>query len=226
MSAVAHTFDSDYVNALRQGNPAIEAHFVHHFSPILLRTLRRKVRSADQARDLRQETFLRVLAAVRSGRGVHKPERFEIFVISVCNNIVREAYREQSRSIALSELETEPAAGFPSAYSLVLADQIRDNVRRMLSQLDVSQQDILEAAFLDEQDKDEICRRLGVSRNYLRVLLYRAKKQFGIRAEEHALQTSRRNRSRRVQREHNKACASTARHSSAPCINGNLLLSA
>src|SRR5579864_3357378 len=187
MSSVARTFDSDYLNALRQGDPAIEAHFVDHFSPMLLRTLRRKVRSVDQARDLRQETFLRVLAAVRSGRGVNKPERFEVFVIGVCNNIVRETYRDQSRSVALSELETEPVADFPSAYARVLAEETRGKVRRMLSRLDVNEQSILEALFLDEQDKDEICRRLRVSRGYLRVLLHRAKKQFGIRVGKDAL---------------------------------------
>ncbi|HEY6249250.1 MAG TPA: sigma-70 family RNA polymerase sigma factor [Candidatus Angelobacter sp.] len=187
MSSAACAFDSDYLKALRRGDPAIEAHFVDHFSPILLRTLRRKVRSADQAREVRQETFLRVLAAVRSGRGVDKPERFGVFVIGVCNNIVREIYREQSRCMALSELETEPVADFPSAYALVLAEETRGKVRHMLSQLDVNEQVILEAMFLDEQSKDEICGRLGVSRSYLRVLLYRAKKQFGVRAGEGTL---------------------------------------
>ena len=179
MSSAECAFDSEYLTALRQGDPAIEAHFVDHFSPILLRTLRRKVRSAEQAREVRQETFLRVLAAVRSGRGVQKPERFQVFVFSVCNNIVRETYRQQGRCMALSELETEPVADSPSAYDLVLAEETRGKVRQMLSQLGLNEQDILEAMFLDEQNKDEICSRLGVSRSYLRVLLYRAKKQFG-----------------------------------------------
>lgn len=178
MSSAAYAFDSHYVNSLRQGDPAIEAHFVEHFSPILLRVLRRKVRSADQAREVRQETFLRVLTAVRSGHGVHTPERFEVFVFSVCNNIVREAYREECRSVALSDLEADPVADFPNAYALVLAEQTREQLQQMLSQLDTREKDILEAMLFDEQDKDEICRRLGVNRNYLRVLLYRAKKRF------------------------------------------------
>lgn len=184
-------FDSGYLDALRQRDPVTEAHFVDHFSPILLRVLRRKVHSVDQAKEVRQETFLRVLAAVRSGRRVRKPERFEVFVISVCNNIVRETYREQRRSVALSTLATEPVVDFPSAYALVLAEEICCNVRRMLSQLDVSEQGILQAMLLDEQNKDEICHRLGVSRSYLRVLLCRAKKQFRIRMEKDVSQFAR-----------------------------------
>ena len=182
MSSAPHVFDSGYVNGLRQGDPAIEAHFVDHFNPILLRTLRRKVRSADQARDLRQETFLRVLATVRSGRGIREPERFERFVTGVCNNIVRETYRQQCRSVGLSTLEADPEADFPSAYALVLAEESRDKVRQILAQLDADERDILEAMLLDEQNKEDICRRLGVSRSYLRVLLCRAKKRFRIRA--------------------------------------------
>lgn len=180
MSSAACAFDSHYVNALRQGDPAVEAHFVEHFSPILLRVLRGKVRSADQAREVRQETFLRVLETVRSGPGVHKPERFEVFVFSVCNNVVRESYREQYRSVALEDLEAEPVADFPNPYALALAEETRQQVRQILSQLETQEKGILQAMFLDEHDKDEICRKLGVTRNYLRVLLWRAKKRFAM----------------------------------------------
>jgi hypothetical protein len=36
------------------------------------------------------------------------------------------------------------------------------------------------AIFLDERDKDEVCREQGVRRDYMRVLLYRAKKRFRL----------------------------------------------
>jgi RNA polymerase sigma-70 factor (ECF subfamily) len=36
----------------------------------------------------------------------------------------------------------------------------------------------LQAVLLDERDKDEICVELGVDRDYLRVLLHRAKGSF------------------------------------------------
>src|SRR5437763_8140425 len=84
------------------------AHFVNHFSPILLRAVSRKVRSAGQAREIRQETFRRVLTIVQSDHGVRQPESFEVFVIGVCNNVVRGSDREQGRSLPLSELEAEP----------------------------------------------------------------------------------------------------------------------
>jgi RNA polymerase sigma-70 factor (ECF subfamily) len=37
---------------------------------------------------------------------------------------------------------------------------------------------LLEWLFFEEREKDEICRTLGIDRNYLRVLLHRAKQRF------------------------------------------------
>jgi len=39
---------------------------------------------------------------------------------------------------------------------------------------------LLKAVFLDERDRDEVCREFGVERDYLRVLLHRAKQEFKI----------------------------------------------
>jgi RNA polymerase sigma-70 factor (ECF subfamily) len=44
--------------------------------------------------------------------------------------------------------------------------------------LDKKDRDLLTAIFLDERDKDEVCREFGVDRDYLRVLVYRAKSHF------------------------------------------------
>jgi RNA polymerase sigma-70 factor (ECF subfamily) len=37
---------------------------------------------------------------------------------------------------------------------------------------------LLKAIFLDERDRDEVCQEFGVDRDYLRVLLHRAKQEF------------------------------------------------
>lgn len=188
MSSASIAFDSNYLNALRRGDPTIQMHFVNHFSPILLRKLQSQVRYADQARDLRQETFLRVLKAVSSGLGVRKPERFEVFVIGVCNNIVRESYRAQKRAVSLDALEAEPVADLPSPCTKVLAEETCDKVRKMIAQMKPVDRTLLKAVLLDKQDKDEVCRQLGVSRDYLRVLLCRAKKRFRAEVQKETAQ--------------------------------------
>ena len=209
MLSAPQVFNSAYINALRQGDPAIEAHFVDHFSPILLRKIRRNLRSTDRAEDLRQETFLRVLAAVRSGRRIRNPERFEIYVLGVCNHVLHESWREQRRSAALQPLDVDLPADLPSAYTLLLEAETRRNVQRLLAQLDKSEQSILHDVLMDEQEKDEICRRYGVNRNYLRVLLHRAKKEFRNRARK-SLPPAARRLPARVPRREKSQCATPA----------------
>jgi RNA polymerase sigma-70 factor (ECF subfamily) len=198
MSSASLVFGPEYVEALRRGDPAVESHFVEHFSPMLSRTLRRKLRSSEQMKDVRQETFLRVFSALRAGYSVRNPERFDVFVMGVCNNILRETYREQRRSVALTTLEEEPVADFPSAYALMVAQETGLKVRRVLSRLHAEEQGILQAVLMDEQNKDEICDRFGVSRSYLRVLLYRAKKRFRNRAGKDVPSAGRRNPKQRL----------------------------
>src|SRR5438874_1927195 len=111
----------------------------------------------------------------------HLGRRAAIYFLRV---IVREIYREQRRSPELPTPETEPVADFPSAYEMVISEETRGYVHRILSQMNAGERKLLEAMFLDEQNKEEICGRLGVSRTYLRVLLCRAKKRFRMRAGE------------------------------------------
>ena len=59
------TFDSGYVERLRSGHPETERHFVTYFSELLLIKLRARFFPPDVIEDVRQETFTRVLRAVR-----------------------------------------------------------------------------------------------------------------------------------------------------------------
>lgn len=61
---------------------------------------------------------------------------------------------------------------------IVAARQMREKVREILLDLAPRDRSLLKAVFLDERDRDEVCRELGVDRDYLRVLLHRAKQEF------------------------------------------------
>jgi RNA polymerase sigma-70 factor, ECF subfamily len=175
------TFDVTYINSLRQGDPSTENHFVSHFGPILLARLNKKLRSTDQAWDLHQETFLRVFTMLRSEKEVRHPERFEFFVLGVCNNLIYEIYRQKKRVIQMPAGFDLPCKAL-SPDACAIADETRDYVWRLLAQLDPNAQAILRAVFLEEQGRDEICRRFGITRSHLRLLIFRAKKMLGAYA--------------------------------------------
>ena len=61
---------------------------------------------------------------------------------------------------------------------MLLAEETKMQVRRVLAKLPPKDRNILRAVFFEQRDKNEVCLELGVSREYLRVLLHRAKQQF------------------------------------------------
>ena len=51
-------------------------------------------------------------------------------------------------------------------------------MREALADLPQKEKDLLRWVFFEGRDKDEVCRELNIDRNYLRVLLHRAKNRF------------------------------------------------
>lgn len=169
-----HTFDGKYVEDLCAGDRSTEEHFVAYFTELLRIKLRSRLQSTHAIEDVCQETFARVFAVLRKDDGLRQPERLGAFVNSVCNNVLFEQYRSSGRSDPLPEL---PATGM-DALEIAAARQIKGKIRETLLKLPLRDRSLLKAVFLDERDRDEICREFGVDREYLRVLLHRAKQEF------------------------------------------------
>jgi RNA polymerase sigma-70 factor (ECF subfamily) len=173
------TFDASYVNKLRAGDPPTEQHFITYFSELILLKLRPRLHSREQIEDVKQETFSRTLSLIRSEGGLRHAERLGPLVNSICNNVLMEQYRISSRVEALEDETAERLVETrPNALNMVISDDTRKLVRHILSGLNERDRNLLQAVFLDERDKDEICTEIGVDRDYLRVLLHRAKGSF------------------------------------------------
>lgn len=174
-----HAFDAGYVESLCEGDRQTQEHFVGYFSALLKLKLRSRLQSQHAIEDVCQETFARVFAVLRKDGGLKDPERLGAFVNSVCNNVLFETYRSASRVESLDvEGRPEPPDGGPDALAIVSARQIREKVREILLDLPPRDRYLLKEVFLEQRDRDEVCREYGVDREYLRVLLHRAKQEF------------------------------------------------
>lgn len=173
-----YAFDAMYLQQLLSGDPLTERHFVEYFSALIELKLRRRLRSPSAIEDIRQETFGRTWAALRSGRGIRQPERLGSFVNSVCNNVLLEHYRQSSKETSMCDDAMNVVDPARSVADLIANREMREKVRDILKRLSDKDHFLLEQVFLKESDKDEVCRLVGVNRGYLRVLLYRSKKSF------------------------------------------------
>jgi RNA polymerase sigma-70 factor (ECF subfamily) len=173
-----HSFDEAYVARLRAGDFRTQEHFGAYFSALIQVKLRSRLKSREAIEDVRQETFARFYVALREEKLLH-PERLGSFVNSICNNILLEHYRINARAVSLDDDDPrELPSPALNLVDILVAKETGKKVREILEQLPERDRRLLRDVFLEEKDKDEVCRDFGVDREYLRVLLHRAKQSF------------------------------------------------
>jgi RNA polymerase sigma-70 factor, ECF subfamily len=173
------SFDAGYVDSLCAGDRRIQEHFVGYFTELLHLKLRSRLQSPLAIEDVCQETFARIFFALRRDGGLRQPERLGAFVNTICNHVLSEHYRSSSGCESLDvEGRPEIPSNDASALEIAVSQQFGEKVREILLGLAPQDRSLLKAVFLDERDRDEVCREFGVDRDYLRVLLHRAKQEF------------------------------------------------
>jgi RNA polymerase sigma-70 factor (ECF subfamily) len=93
--------------------------------------------------------------------------------------VLLEYYRSSSReTIVEDEEQIDIPDPSKDALSVVAHRQTEEKVRQVLDDLPERDRRLLKEVFLDERNKDEVCKDFGIDRDYLRVLLHRAKQSF------------------------------------------------
>ena len=171
-------FDCSYLDKLRSGDFSTQQHFVAYFGELIRLKAGKRLRSIAAIEDVRQETLTRVLRLLAEQR-IHQPERIGAFVNSVCNNVVRERYRSECQEIPAADrfVDAIPDRAISASDGLVIR-QMQREVRQILDELSEKDRRLMKALLLEERDRDEVCREFGVNREYLRVLVHRAKQAF------------------------------------------------
>ena len=160
-------FDADYIDNLRAGDIRTQEHFVVYFTELIHLKLRSRLQSPQAIEDVRQETFARVLASLRKEGALRHPERLGAFVNTVCNNVLFEHYRSSSRSQSLDEEgQPELPATGADVLGIVVSRQLKAKVREILLDMPERDRSLLSAVFLEERDRDEVCRERGVDRRH------------------------------------------------------------
>jgi len=171
-------FDREYIEKLTAADPETETEFSSYFGRFLFLKLRARRIAPEMAEDVRQETLLRVLKALRRGTGIDQPERFGGFVNTVCNNVLLELLHKQARHPLIEENAPEQADDTIDLDAALVSEQRKRAVAKALDALPERDREILRLVFFEELDRAEICRRMSINGEYLRVILHRAKARF------------------------------------------------
>jgi RNA polymerase sigma-70 factor (ECF subfamily) len=142
--------------------------------------LRRRLRSAELAEDLTQETFVRAMNAESSLR---EPERIRSYLYQTAHrlllNHVRRPKRVQGESDLGGNLDLEalaPEAGDRSD-ALVREREIREAIQRELEEMPDELAHAFEWAVLEQRPYREIEEHTGWSRSKVKISVFRARKR-------------------------------------------------
>lgn len=171
----APLFDEAYLRALANRKEDTEQHLISHFSRPVQSKLRARLRSPELVQDAYQETFLRVFTYFRSGKTLDNPASLPGFIHTVCHNIALEFLRSHTRHQQMPEDAADPVDRSVDPETRLVTEERKEAVRRIIQDLPEKDRELLRRVFLNEEDKDLVCKDLSVGREYLRVLLYRAR---------------------------------------------------
>jgi RNA polymerase sigma-70 factor (ECF subfamily) len=169
-----YPFDQQYLARLRDRDADTETHFVEYFSKLLKAKLRSDGYSEAAVNDVSQETLYRVLKSVY-GDKIQSPSSLRSFVYGVCERVEWEYDRGESR---FWQNDSEEFPDIPDdrnpAGGHARQAEVRQTVGWVLEKLSAKDRKILIALFMDEKEREEVCREFGITRDNLRVLLHRA----------------------------------------------------
>jgi RNA polymerase sigma-70 factor (ECF subfamily) len=144
----------------------------------------RLLEDADEADDIRQETFVRAYQALPRFRG---EAGFRTYLLTICTNLCRDRMRQRHRrpvsSYGLSPSEFAPAGQFHAPESadpchlLEQADQAK-RVWRALRRLPEAPREILLLRHVEGLEMEEIAQIVGCTKISVPVRLFRARRQF------------------------------------------------
>ena len=170
---------SELVRRIRAGDGDAESELVSRYGRGVGMLIRRSSRDASVVDDLYQQTFQVALEKIRRG-DVREPEKLSGFIVSLARNLVIDHFRKAAsrRTTAPSDgvAAADPAPGpLESLMSVERAALVRRVLGEMPSERD---RQILFRFYLAEDDKESICRDLGLTSLHFNRVLFRARERY------------------------------------------------
>jgi RNA polymerase sigma-70 factor, ECF subfamily len=160
-----------WVARIASGDSAAVTELHDRFSSRVYFVALREMRSPADAEDVRNETMVRVLEAIRRDR-LASASALPSFVVGIARNVIREFGRKGRRAESIAERD------FPAPAIPEIDHTVKRAVESVIRRLKPREQEFLRLYYYDELPKAEISRRLGIREERMRLIKSRALKSF------------------------------------------------
>jgi len=152
---------------------------VYRDYPGLRALILRRVRDPEVAADILQDAAVTTLEKLRSGEIAH-PENLGGYLYRVALNHLRNHRRKDRTAVSSADAlkELQGAEDDPE-WERVGRPQWAEAARRMLGEMPAERdREILVRFYLDDEDKEQICRDLRLSEEHFNRVIFRARNRF------------------------------------------------
>jgi RNA polymerase sigma-70 factor (ECF subfamily) len=164
------------VARIRHSDAEAEAVLYEQFSVRVYFTALSETHSPTDAEDIRAETFLRIIQALRQGK-LQKADSLPSFIVGITLNVAREHIRHKYRADSLEDYEYDIASDDSLEKAMLDAETSRD-LQEYARQLKPREQEFLRLYYYEELTKEEIAERLGINEERVRLIKSRALASF------------------------------------------------
>ena len=170
----SNIFDDDYLTRLRNGHEETAKHFDAYFRRMLRIKLWPKFgRSVKE--DLMDDVMAAAMEKILAGEP-RDPACLAAYVRAICTNLAKRADPNPNQAADFNFDQISDRA-LTAEEQMILQEKAR-NVRSVLTTLKSRDRLILIDLFFNELHRDEVCRKYNVSREQLRLILFRARARF------------------------------------------------
>jgi len=170
---------AELVRKIQAGDAAAESELVSRYGRGVTILIRRASSDASAVDDLYQLTFQIALEKIRRG-DVREPEKLSGFICSLARNLVIDHFRKVAARRFTGPVEGVRAADpAPGPLENLLKVEKASIVRRVLAELPSERdREILFRFYIAEDEKDSICRDLGLTSLHFNRVLFRARERY------------------------------------------------
>lgn len=161
------------------GEDAISNEFVKQHYAGLYSLLQRRIKDAATAADMLNEAVATAIAHMREGR-IEQPDRLAGYVYRVAMNLYRNYRREFDNRAELraSAADMQSIAAENDTAHDALDPALLREVRSIIASLATPRdREIVKRFYLHEEDKESICRNLGLSALHFDRVIFRARRR-------------------------------------------------
>ncbi len=173
---VSTSASADLVARIAAGDRRAEIDFVRQYERGVRALVRRHCRPNDPVvEDLAQDVLSRVLERLRAG-AIRDAVALPAYIQSTIVYATSAEYRSRRATETTAVLDDLPAPDNPAER--LDSEQLAAMLREVLGHLPVARdREILVRFYLDDQDKDEVCRSLGIEASHFHRVVFRARER-------------------------------------------------